>query len=307
MTIRPSPELVARLESRKRISPTTLQVMLMPSKPRRVRLGPLSPFACERRQVMTPSWLSSRWFSRNAPSCDVPQIRMQLAEARQVYLRKLHLISIVAKAVRANDLAAAGVARCRERHLALKATIDERLASAEQRKRALDASKLAKLQMHLAKISAACARRRELEAMRLLVAEHEASTTLNLFRPPPVQVPADAPADEDELIELCYDVAHGEELGPDANEDEEEVDADEEDDEAGTGYYPDEESGYSPSTMARHLEMEATPAITWRRHLVNRAPTPMRPRPEARALTAEELIPYTMCDDIYAPYELYEC
>lgn len=145
--------------------------------------------------------------------------------------------------MRANDLAAAAVARCRERTNLLRCRLEQRLSAAESRKRSIDANKLHRIRTHLARIAAACASRRSLLTMRLLVAEHETAATLSLCRPPPVVVPADVPAgEEDELASplIIYTPKHDDTASE--YEDDDEIDM-------ADGYTPDEESGY----LSRHL------------------------------------------------------
>ena len=113
------------------------------------------------------------------------------------------MIARIARAVRANDLAAAGVARHKAMQQELKHRLEARHNSAEERKRALDAERLDKIQAHLRRIAAAVARRCELTQMRLLVAEHEAVVTLNMHRPPPVDLPP-----EDLEADIIYTPRH---------------------------------------------------------------------------------------------------
>ena len=101
------------------------------------------------------------------------------------------MIRIIARAVRANDLAAAGVARRQEKLQEARRAVEEKHARAEERKRAIDAERLRKLRERLQRISAACMSLRE----RRRVSDHEATASLEQCRPPPVVVPSEAAVD----------------------------------------------------------------------------------------------------------------
>ena len=179
------------------------------------------------------------------------------------------MIGVIARAVRANDLAAAGVARRQEMQHQTMRQIAERHAGAEARKRSLDAARLAKIRQHLHRIATACANRRELASMKRLVSEHEAAANLERYRPPPVIIPSDAGCAE-HSPQIIWTPRH--------------VDTPSSDSE--NGYSPDEESNNLSRQVARR----------------GRAPTPMRPRRPARSMAPIELELYK-----YVPSELYEC
>ena len=189
------------------------------------------------------------------------------------------MIGVIARAVRANDLAAAGVARRQEMQHQTMRQIAERHAGAEARKRSLDAARLAKIRQHLHRIATACASRRELASMKRLVSEHEAAANLERYRPPPVIIPSDAGCAE-HSPQIIWTPRH--------------VDTPSSDSE--NGYSPDEESN-NLSPPPRFLP-EAGRQVARR----GRAPTPMRPRRPARSMAPIELELYK-----YVPSELYEC
>ena len=197
-------------------------------------------------------------------------------------MRKLYLISVMARACRANDLAAAAVARCKDAQSEAKRRALSKHAGAEARKREHDREKQAKIRAQLHRITMARARRAELQAMRLLVAEDEAAATLALYRPPPVLVPYELnSSDEDAEAYIKYTPKHDD----DAWDDEEEEDDEDDDD---TTLLP---SGLSLAALQMKIR-----DLDQRIH----AATPMRPRrPEARAVQAE--MAYEL------PYDLYSC
>ena len=196
--------------------------------------------------------------------------------------RKLVLIGKIARAMRQNDLAAAGVARVKEQQYEVRRRIEAKHARAEAAKRAIDAARLDRVRDHLARISAACTKHKDLRKMRLLVAEHEAQATLEMYRPPPIFVPGDAFKPH-----VVYTPRHDE-----VARESERFEDEEEEDEPFNGYNPDEESGHlSPIPRRKMMDNNRyTPDEYFspvpRRKANNKTPLPGRgTRPLRKGLT----------------------
>jgi hypothetical protein len=167
--------------------------------------------------------------------------------------RKLHLISVIARAVRANDLAAAGVARWQEMQHERRRALEAKHARAEARKAEMDAARLHSVRLHLQRIAAVCAARPPTR-VRLLAAEREAAATLQCNRPPPVLIPSDAPVGSALAYSPCIIFTSKHVDKPPPTRDDEPRSPTE------NGYVPDEESGFlSPRPLRATRTIQVRP------------------------------------------------
>ena len=225
---------------------------------------------------------------------------MLTSRALALWQRKFYLIAVIARAVRANDLAAAAVARCVARRIEARRQLHARLARAEAKKRALDAERQKKISAHHERIARAAAHRRGLQTMSLLVTDHEAKETMEIKRPPPILVPYD-PAWSDENIspytpEILYTPRH-DSSSP-------ELSSDDDPSPPPVTLHPVSPAplprgGGRPGAIApaeQEQDLTMTLPAAWTRRL-SRAATPMRVRQPLATLALGGLM----------PRELYDC